>query len=157
LIQATTELLLHQAIERFWETVPPTFNQVRNNLRRIAIENFEISVEQFHILRHIRKGIKSVSELAEVKKISRPAISQGVEQLVEKGYISRQQSAKDRRYVKLELTQSGNDLLNTIFERNSCWMLEKMAALDTEELNCLIKGMEVLNKTFNPSLDQTDN
>ena len=96
----TTEELRQKAIDRFWETIPPVWNQVRNNLRSIAAEKFEISVEQFHILRHIRKGITSVSELADVKQISRPAISQAVDVLVEKGLISRQQDADDRRFVQ---------------------------------------------------------
>lgn len=144
-----TEVLIRKAIDGFWETIPSTWNEVRGNVHRIAIEYIDISVEQFHILRHIRKGIKSVSDLANVKQISRPAISQAVELLVEKGFITRTQSTQDRRFVELELTQGGNALLDTIYERNSCWMVEKLALLDPDELNHLINGLEILNKTFN--------
>ncbi len=144
----TKEDLGQRVIERFWETIPTIWSQVRNNLRRIATEHYEISVEQFHILRHVRKGINSVSELAEVRQISRPAISQGVEALVEKGLISRQQDADDRRYVNLQLTPQGNDLLNQIFQENHAWMLSKMDDLDPEALSRLIDALETLKDHF---------
>ncbi len=72
-------------------------------------------MEQFHILRHIRRGLGSVSELAEVKQISRSAISQAVDLLVERGLICRLQNAQDRRNIPLELTEAGNSLLDTIW------------------------------------------
>ena len=152
---SSTEELQGQAIDRFWETIPPVWNLVRSNLRCIASENFEISVEQFHILRHIRKGITSVSELAAVKQISRPAISQAVDILVEKGLIARQQDANDRRYVHLRLTPEGDGLLNKIFQENRAWMTEKMAAFDPETLNRVIEGLGILKTIFEESPDET--
>jgi DNA-binding MarR family transcriptional regulator len=142
--EATTEELRQKAIDRFWESIPPVWNQVRNNLRSIATEKFEISVEQFHILRHIRKGITSVSELADVKQISRPAISQAVDALVEKGLISRQQGVDDRRYIKLQLTPAGDELLNKIFGENRAWMVERMSTLQDDELVQVIRAFETL-------------
>ncbi len=152
---STTEELQRQTIDRFWETIPPVWNLVRSHLRCIASENFEISVEQFHILRHIRKGITSVSELAAVKQISRPAISQAVDILVDKGLIARQQDAEDRRYVHLRLTPEGDDLLNQIFQENRAWMTEKMSTFDSEALNSVIAGLEILKAIFEESPDET--
>ena len=71
------------------------------------------------------KGFTSVSELAAIRQISRPAISQAVDVLVEKGLISRQQEAEDRRFVHLLLTPNGEALLNKIFQENRAWMMEK--------------------------------
>lgn len=136
-------------IDRFWETVPHMWNQVRGNLRCIAAENFEISVEQFHILRHIRRGICSVSELAEVKQISRPATSQAVEALVAKGLISRSQDADDRRYVRLVLTPGGDELLTRIFQQNRAWMMEKLSGLEEEEIKTVIEAFDILKRAVN--------
>jgi DNA-binding MarR family transcriptional regulator len=147
-IEKTKEETLQQIIERLWETFPPVWEGIRRNLRAIATDQFNISVEQFHILRHIRKGQKSVSELAEIKQISRPAISQAVEVLVEKGLITRKQSKGDRRYVELELTDQGKDLLNAIFDENRKWMMEKMAALSPEEAASITRGLDILKRTL---------
>ncbi len=150
---STKEELRQHAIDRFWETIPPVWNQVRNNLRCIASERYEISVEQFHILRHIRRGITTISDLAAVKQISRPAISQGVDTLVEKGLISRRQETDDRRFVHLQLTPAGDDLLNQIFQENRAWMMNKMETLEPEELSSLIDAMEILKGSFTRSTD----
>jgi DNA-binding MarR family transcriptional regulator len=146
--ELTTTELRQKAIDRFWETVPSLWNLVRNNVRSIAAEKFDISVEQFHILRHIRKGICSVSDLAKTRQISRPAVSQAVEALVEKGLVSRQPVADDRRFVKLLLTPTGDDLLNKIFQQNRVWMEEKMIELDDVELTRILDALDTLKNIF---------
>src|SRR5574339_92572 len=99
----TSEKLREQAVDRFWETMPPLWNTVRSHIRATATANFDITVEQFHVLRYVRRGPGSMSELATAKNISRPAISQAVEVLVKKGLLTRVQNAEDRRYVDLAL------------------------------------------------------
>ncbi len=144
----TAEQLVPVAIEAFWGTIPPVWNRIKGNVRSIAVDHYDISVEQFHILRHIRKGLASVSELAEVKQISRSAISQAVDLLVERGLICRLQNAQDRRNIPLELTDSGNKLLDTIWEKNRAWMRSQMTSLSIQDLNTLTSAMEILSKTF---------
>jgi DNA-binding MarR family transcriptional regulator len=143
-----TEQLIPAAIEAFWSTIPPVWNRVKGNVRAIAVDHYDISVEQFHILRHIRRGLTSVSELAQVKQISRSAISQAVDILVARGLICRRQNALDRRNIPLELTESGNALLDTIWEKNRAWMKNRMATLDERDLETLTSAMEILNNTF---------
>ena len=147
-LDSTSELLLRSAIDGFWATIPPVWNRIKGNLRSIAEENYKISVEQFHILRHIRRGLTSVSELAEVKQISRSAISQAVDLLVERGLICRLQNAQDRRNIPLELTRAGNELLDAISEKNRAWMGAQMTSLTEQDLETLTSGMEILAKTF---------
>ena len=145
---STLEQLIPAAIEAFWATIPPVWNRIKGNVRAIAVENFDISVEQFHILRHIRRGLTSVSELAEVKQISRSAISQAVDILVERGLICRRQNSQDRRNIPLELTDSGDKLLDTIWEKNRAWMKSRMISLTEQDLNTLTCAMEILSRTF---------
>jgi DNA-binding MarR family transcriptional regulator len=144
----TTEKLIPTAIEAFWATVPPVWNHIMGNVRTIALEQYNVSVEQFHILRHIRRGITSVSELAEVKQISRSAVSQAVDVLVERGLICRRQNVLDRRNIPLELTPSGNALLDAISEKNRDWMKDQMTLLSAQDLKTITRAMEILTKTF---------
>jgi DNA-binding MarR family transcriptional regulator len=147
-VEATDQEILQRTIDHFWETIPPVWNNVKSHVRLIATEKFEISVEQFQILRHIRRGVNSVSELANFRHISRPAVSQAINVLVDKGLLTRQHSADDRRFVELALTPGGDELLSAIFENNNIWMREKLADLHQNEINCLINAMEVLKRTF---------
>ena len=146
--EKSTEKLIPVAIEAFWSTIPLVWNRIKGNLRSIAVDQYGISVEQFHILRHVRKGLKSVSELAEVRQISRSGISQAVDVLVDRGLICRLQNARDRRNIPLELTEAGNKLLDAIWEKNRAWMSGQMTSLSEQELNTLTGGMEILVKTF---------
>ena len=143
-----TEELIPAAIDAFWSTIPPVWNRVKGNVRAIAVDHYDISVEQFHILRHIRRGLTSVSELAQVKQISRSAISQAVDILVARGLICRRQNALDRRNIPLELTESGNALLDTIWEKNRAWMKSQMISLTVQDLETLTCAMEILARTF---------
>ena len=142
---STSDRLLEQALDGFWDTVPPIWNFVRSYIRVTATSKFDITVEQFHVLRFVRKGM-SISELATAKNISRPAISQAVDVLVKKGLLTRVQNAKDRRYVTLALTREGNTLLDTVFKETRSWMKERMNKLAPDEFEAIVKAMTALKK-----------
>ena len=146
--KTTTEENLRVTIDLFWETVPMVWNLVRSHLRTTAAEQFDTSVEQFHVLRHIRRGAHSVSELAVVGRISRPAISQAVDALVNKGHVSRTQSADDRRFVRLELTPDGAELLEAIFGQARQWMKIKLSSLKADELQAVMSGLTLLREAL---------
>ncbi len=142
----SSEHLRDQAVDSFWETIPPLWTMVRSYIRTTATAKFDITVEQFHVLRYVRKGPGSMSELATAKNISRPAISQAVEILVKKGLLTRIQSTQDRRYVELALTEAGSNLLDTVFKETRTWMKERMHALTSDELEIMKKAMEIMKK-----------
>jgi MarR family transcriptional regulator, 2-MHQ and catechol-resistance regulon repressor len=147
--------LLKETIDRFWETIPPVWNKVRNNTRTNAVTDFGLTLIQFHLLRHIYHGIQTVGDLSEKQQISPPAVSSVVDQLVKKGLVSRVEDKQDRRYVCLTLTEAGSELLTQVFGKNRAWMAEKLKALDPEELDLINKAMILLKNTFDPSKDFT--
>ena len=52
--------------------------------------------------------------------------------LVRKGYVQRVGRGDDRRFVELELTNTGNELLDTVFEETRAWMRERMEVLNAQ-------------------------
>lgn len=145
--EATTkEEILAQTLDKFWETFPPVWGYIRSHIRSTATEEFDISVEQFHLLRFIRRGHCSVSELADARNISRPAASHGVDALVNKGLVSRTPSKEDRRYIKLALTDAGNALLDHVFSNTREWMKDILVDFSREDLEQAMRGMEVLKR-----------
>lgn len=137
---------LEQTLDKFWETIPPLWGYIRAHIRAVATENFEISVEQFHILRFIRRGYQTVSDLADARNISRPAVSNGVDALVHKGLVARTPDQEDRRRISLNLTAAGNALLDSVFQNTREWMKASMVDLSAEELDAAVRGMEVLQR-----------
>ena len=124
------------------------WDRVRDNLRGTATFQLNITVGQFHILHYIGHGHNTVGQLADARQISRSAVSQSVELLVEKGYICRQERIGDRRYVRLELTDQGAELLNTAYAENRKWIMNKLSALSADELDCMLQGLVPMKKAF---------
>jgi DNA-binding MarR family transcriptional regulator len=138
--------ILQQAVDGYWETFPPLWHSIQEHIRLAAAEQYNITVEQFHILRHIRRGTDSVSALAETRGISRPAVSQSVELLVARGLITRTTDAQDRRHLKLDLSADGNALMDAVSGDTRQWMMRKFAPLKADEILALIRSMEALKK-----------
>ncbi len=139
---------LPQAIDKFWEVIPPLWRSVRAYIRAQATEKFDVTVAQFHILRYIRSGKDTVSKLAETGRISRPAISRGVETLVAKGMVIRATDPGDRRHNQLSLTAEGQALLNELFGHTRQWMAARLGVLTDDELESIIRASESLAKAF---------
>lgn len=139
---------LDQTIESFWEIIPPIWREVRAHLRAVAAAHFDVTIEQFRVLRYVNSGRCTISELAAVKRISRPAISQAVDILVRKGLLTRSEGLTDRRFVRLALTASGRALLEAVYAETSAWMRQRMAGLDEVELTQLRQGLQILQSVF---------
>lgn len=135
-------------IDGFWEKLVPMWNRVRAHIRDTATQKHAITIEQFHLLRHIRRGAFSVRDLAQAKHTSRPAISQGVEALVQHGLVLRVQNTEDRRFVHLSLTPLGDALLDAIFQETREWMRSKLLQLSSEDLQTIDLSFELLASAF---------
>jgi DNA-binding MarR family transcriptional regulator len=143
------EIQLQEAVDEVINTLPGVWNNIRAKLRSAATSNFGITLEQFHILRHIRRGYASVAELADVKQISRPAVSQAVQSLVEKGLVTRQTDTEDRRSARLALTPYAEKVLDANYDSTREWMKGKMQTISSDEAEQVIRAMEILKKFFN--------
>ncbi len=135
-------------IDKFWESVPPAWRQTRTQIRRIAVEKFKMTEEQFQVLRRIRKGSASVSALAEASQTSRSAVSKVVDALVRRGLVARSQDPQDRRNIPLALTIEGQRVMDAIFTEAGIWLSARFARLDAEESESLLLGLESLHKAF---------
>jgi DNA-binding MarR family transcriptional regulator len=142
----STKDIAEEVLDRFWETVPPLWGQVRGHIRAAAAEKFRLSEEQFQVLRLIRAGKGSVSQVAAARHITRPAISQAVDALVQRGLLTRTQDEDDRRHMQLALTDSGRETMDAVFKATRAWMRSRMAGFSERELENVIRAMETLRK-----------
>lgn len=140
-----------EVIDKFWESIPPAWRETRNTIRRVAVEQFSMTVGQFQVLRRIRKGIDTVSALAEANRTSRSAVSKAVDVLVNKGLVSRLVDEKDRRHVHLTLTPEGRRLLEAVYALAESWLRDKFQSLSLDELALLRNALPILQKTFDNS------
>jgi DNA-binding MarR family transcriptional regulator len=78
-------------------------------------------------------GALGSSQLAEHAQLDRARTSRAVSSLVEKGLVSREQPAGDRRHVLLRLTASGTKLHAELYPLVCAINTELLGALDTAE------------------------
>ena len=136
-------------VDMVWKTLPKTWFIVRANLHELVAHHSTITVEEFHILRHVSMGQDCTSDIAQAKHISRAAVSQAVNGLVQKGLLTRRTESGDRRFIRLALTPAGNELLEMIFSENRAWLMERFAVLDATEAEALTSALENLLRVLN--------
>jgi DNA-binding MarR family transcriptional regulator len=135
-------------IDKFWESVPPAWRQTRNQIRCNAVEKFQMTEEQFQVLRRIRNGSASVSALAETSQTSRSAVSKAVDSLVRRGLVARSQNPHDRRNLPLALTGEGQRVMDLIYGEAEAWLSTRFARLNAEETGLLLQGLDILRRAF---------
>ncbi len=143
---APLKITTEQALDRFWETIPPLWGQIRSHIRAVASERFRLGVEQFQVLRLIRQGRDSVSEIAAARNISRSAVSQAVDVLCGRGLLTRTEDPSDRRHTRLALTKEGSAVLDSVFGETRTWMKAKMAGFGASELRQIVAAMASLKE-----------
>jgi DNA-binding MarR family transcriptional regulator len=84
--------------------------------------------------------------VAAARNISRSAVSQAVDVLVNKRLLTRTQDSEDRRHTQLALTPAGNSMLDAIFKDTRAWIRPKLAALSERELETIVEAMASLRK-----------
>lgn len=143
------EVSIDFLIDKFWESIPPSWHRVRTVIRGLAAEKYKLSVEQFQVLRRIRKGIASVSLLAIDSATSDSAVSRAVDVLVKKGLVVRNQNASDRRKIPLTLTPQGMNVITEIYSEAEKWLADRFCAITKEDQAILLAGMEILGNAIN--------
>jgi DNA-binding MarR family transcriptional regulator len=135
-------------IDKFWESVPPAWRQTRSQIHRNAVEKFQMTEEQFQLLRRIRNGSTSVSALAEASQTSRSAVSKAVDSLVRRGLVVRSLNQQDRRNLPLALTEEGQRVMDLIYGEAEAWLSTRFARLSADETATLLQGLELLRVAF---------
>lgn len=131
-----------------WRTLPLVMHASRSLARRHFSGEQALTPGQYHTLRNIHRGTKSVRELADCEKVSPPAVSRYVDDLVNMDLLERSRDPEDRRSIILALTEKGQNRWDNMVEQNHRYFSEKMKRLSAEELKTIIKGLELLYSVF---------
>lgn len=130
------------------ERIPILFRVMKGIVHEVLEEQSEITMSQFHILRHLRRGECSVNELSRHGRISPPAVSRTVEALVQEGLATRIVDPDNRRSVIVGLSSTGADVLadldRGVAERFSTYLDE----MDTKELGTIVEKVGTLLRAF---------
>jgi MarR family 2-MHQ and catechol resistance regulon transcriptional repressor len=112
-----------------------------------GIEETGISDTDFRVLEVLlHKGPLPVNTIGPKVHLTPGSISVAVNRLLEKGLVSRAESADDRRVRIVALTKSGKDLIVPIFRKHSAEIGRVFADANPKELQILEKVLKKAGK-----------
>jgi DNA-binding MarR family transcriptional regulator len=88
-----------------------------------------------------------LSELAAQEHMSAPTLVGHIDKLEAAGFVARARSnPNDRRRVGLTITAEGQRILETLRERRTAWLADRLAALAPEDLAAIESAIEPLRQ-----------
>lgn len=90
----------------------------------------------------------NLTELAEKHAVSLPTMSNSINTLVERGWVSRSRDTEDRRMVVVELTPDGQAVLDETTCSVAGRVGELLASLSPDQCELLVSGLEILDGCF---------
>jgi DNA-binding MarR family transcriptional regulator len=96
-------------------------------------------------------GPRTVSELAVIEQVSRPAVSRTLKALVDAGLARMERVAEDRRQVLVHATPRGQALMEAGRKRRLQRIAESLAPLAEAELALLARAATLLERLEQPT------
>ncbi len=126
-------MMLYRALD----TVMPRFRKIVNE--------FGLTEQQWRVLRVLWEHEQIVfNELSSVTLIPAPSLVGIVDRLTKNGLVERRRSDSDRRKVSVVATSAGMALENKVRPRVNAAYAELRGAMDAEEWQQLIDGLDTL-------------
>jgi DNA-binding MarR family transcriptional regulator len=145
---SASDELLSKCERMLWRTLPSVLHGTRKLAQDELFGDLQLTPAQFHTIRNIHRGANSVSDLAACERVSPPAISRHVDDLVNMGLVERTRDTEDRRSIILALTKDGQAVWDRMLERNHKIFSEKMKQMSTKDLQTIIAALELLYSAF---------
>ena len=123
--QTTSLLLLNRGMEKL-------YGRYMDDIRRdFSLSRIEITIISFL---HNNPGLDTAADIAELRMLSKGNVSQGVESLIQNGYLERFPDLSDRRRIHLSLTAQSGDIISRIDEAKARFLEQLTKGLTPEEL-----------------------
>jgi len=89
-------------------------------------------------------GPLTLGELAEQERVAGPTITKVIGLLHEKGLVDKLIDPADRRFVRVQLTAEGEELLERTRARKTAWLARQLRDLPDDEIARLSAAADVL-------------
>src|ERR1700674_4404683 len=121
-----------------------------------GIEETGLGLSDFGVLEALlHKGPLPVNTIGPIVDLTPGSISIAVDRLLEKGLVSRVESAEDRRVRIVALTPRGKDLIVSAFRKHSGQMERVFSELNPDELRGLEAALKKIGKRAAALLEES--
>jgi DNA-binding MarR family transcriptional regulator len=109
--------------------------------------NNTLSPMQFHVLMHLHhKGTLTMSELASETNTLKQQLTPITDKLAELNYVERVHDNKDRRSVKISITQAGSDFLEEHKRKGMELVKTRLENLSSEDVKTFHDAIKTISQ-----------
>ncbi|MCM3895126.1 MULTISPECIES: MarR family winged helix-turn-helix transcriptional regulator [Gordonia] len=105
-----------ELVAQVWRELTSFVTDSRDAWRRTVVAETGLPFSRIRVLKRLRNGPLTITEIAHAATIDAPAASVAVSDLESAGYVVRQPSSSDRRRKEVHLTDSGREVLQTVWD-----------------------------------------
>lgn len=149
----------HQITSNLFDVMVILHKKVFNPL--VLSKAINLTPAQFSVLFYLmRRDNSSVTDAAKYLKISKPNMTPILDSLINMGYITRQRDLKDRRVIRVNLTDSGREFYANMKKANLHIVEEIFSEYTEEQLKQLLASSTELVQSLRPIgefLEDTEN
>jgi DNA-binding MarR family transcriptional regulator len=140
-----TRVLARDTARKLLEIMPLVMRTVVAELRAAG----ELPAPaHFPLLHVLSERPRTLSELAALRGVSLPSMSNSVATLVERGWVRRAETGRDRRVLMLEVTAGGKAALDRVTRSAERHLADTLVGLDSPSARRLQAGLGVLRDVF---------
>lgn len=103
-----------------------------------------VSPGQYTVLAQLRRGSRTLRELAERERVQAPSMTRIVKALTVRGLVSKAAHPHDGRQILLSITQAGEDILEEAKGQRTAWLSRRVALLNEEDRLVLSRAARLL-------------
>ncbi len=92
-----------------------------------------------------KHGPVAMSEIGKHMGVSKPYMTMLVDRLISEGLVERVSDPRDRRIVKVEITEDGRDAVKGFHRAFREVVISNMSSLDSEDIASLHESMRIIN------------
>lgn len=106
------------------------------------LAQFNLSRPQMELLTSLEQKPRTTSALAKEFAVSASAVSQMVDQLIEKKLVERVEDPNDRRVTNIQLSNGGEELFSAIYEKFLKHLEQKFSSVSIKEIEVLLSTID---------------
>ena len=136
-------------IKKFIDTFENLSRIERHNQTIMGVKKSEARVLLCVEFLHNEKKCKvNISEISKSLSISPPSATEFVKNLINKGYLEKHVSSKDKRFIEITLTDDGKKIVQDLKKYFNSLFSGIIEKLGTEQSKLLIELLDIVNIYF---------
>jgi DNA-binding MarR family transcriptional regulator len=122
----------------------------REIARELEMECCGISLSQCHALVEIKELKETtIKHLSEILDLDKSTLSRTIDGMLNVGLVNREIDKKDRRYMKLSLTDQGNKIASFINQKCDDYYKKLFEHIPAKEHDGIIKAIDLIGSAMN--------